>query len=146
MKKIIGLILATCAALLWTATAAVWAGNSDADAARVPLENYLKAHATGEGEYIRKAFHPDAKIMSYRDGKFQQLTAAEFAARFSGKPAADEAQRKRRIVNLDIVGNTATAKIELDYPNALITDYMALMKIDGEWKIVNKIFYVEPRK
>jgi hypothetical protein len=36
-------------------------------------------------------------------------------------------------------------KIVLDYPNALITDYMSLLKIDGEWKIVNKIFTVQPK-
>jgi hypothetical protein len=31
----------------------------------------------------------------------------------------------------------------LDYPDAVLTDYMSLLKIDGEWKIVNKIFTVE---
>jgi hypothetical protein len=36
-------------------------------------------------------------------------------------------------------------KIVLDYPNALITDYTSLLKIDGEWKIVNKIFTVQPK-
>jgi hypothetical protein len=35
------------------------------------------------------------------------------------------------------------AKIVLDYPDALLTDYMSLLKIDGEWKIVNKIFTVD---
>jgi hypothetical protein len=37
--------------------------------ARVPVENYVKAHATGDRAFIRKAFHPDEGIYSYRDGK-----------------------------------------------------------------------------
>lgn len=34
------------------------AQTSEKDAVRVPLENYLKGHATGDGEFMRKAFHP----------------------------------------------------------------------------------------
>ena len=44
-----------------------------------------------------------------------------------------------------MTGNAASGKIELDYPNAKLTDYMSLLKIGGEWKIVNKIFTSEPK-
>lgn len=37
------------------------------------------------------------------------------------------------------------AKIVLDYPTARLVDYMSLLKIDGDWKIVTKIFYAEPK-
>jgi hypothetical protein len=120
------------------------AGGEEA-AARIPLENYLKAHATGDPEFIRRAFHPDAKIMSRRDGKLSQLTVEEFAARFSGRPAEDEAARRRRIESLDITGDAAAAKITLDYPAVKFTDYMSLLKIGGEWKIVNKSFDAEQK-
>jgi hypothetical protein len=121
------------------------AQNSEEAAVRVPLENYFKAHATGQGDYIRKAFHTDAKLFWIRDGKYTQLTSEEFAARFNGKAADDEAQRKRTIESLSITGNAATAKLVLDYPTVKFTDYMSLLKIEGEWKIVNKIFYAEPK-
>src|ERR1044072_2739906 len=119
---------------------------SEAEAAApVPLENYINAHATGNPEYIHKAFFPDARIMAVRDGKLLNLSVEEFASRFSGKPAADESQRKRRIDSLDITGNAGVARIVLDYPDATLTDYMSLLKVDGEWKIVNKVFNVEPK-
>jgi hypothetical protein len=35
------------------------------------------------------------------------------------------------------------AKLELKRPSSLIYDYMSLLKIDGEWLIVNKIFDME---
>jgi hypothetical protein len=121
------------------------AQNPEEAAARVPLENYFKAQATGQGEYIRKAFHPDAKLFFIREGKYTQLSSEEFAARFNGKPADDEARRKRTIEMLSITGNVAVAKLVLDYPTVKFTDYMSLLKIDGEWKIVNKTFYAEPK-
>ncbi len=37
------------------------------------------------------------------------------------------------------------AKIVLDYPTVLFTDYMALSRIDGRWVIVNKMFQAEPK-
>lgn len=42
-------------------------------------------------------------------------------------------------------GNAAVAKVILDYPKARFTDYFTLLKIGGEWKIVNKSFHVEPK-
>lgn len=119
--------------------------NSEEAAVRIPLENYLKGHATGDSTYFKKAFHPEAKLFWIRDGKFTQRTSASYISGASGKPADDEAQRKRSIASIDITGNTAVAKIILDYPNALLTDYMSLLKVDGEWKIVNKIFNVQQK-
>ncbi len=113
--------------------------------ARVPLDNYIQGHATGNGDFMRKAFHTDAKIMAFRDGKLMNMTAEEFASRFNGKPAADEAQRKRRIESVEITGNAGVGKIVLEYPAVTYTDYMSLLKVGDEWKIVNKVFYAEPK-
>jgi hypothetical protein len=129
----------------WITVAANQAPNTEEAAARIPLENYLKGHATGDGEFMRKAFHPDAKVFSYRDDKLGQMTSTEFAARFTGKPAADEAQRKRWIESIKITGNAGFGVIVLDYPAIRFVDYMSLLKVDGEWKIINKTFYAEPK-
>lgn len=115
------------------------------EAVRIPLENYLKAHATGSGEYHKKAFYTEGNLIFIRDGKYTTRSFAEYIAGSPGKPSADEDKRKRWIESIDIAGNAATAKIILDYPNARLTDYMSLLKIKGEWKIVNKIFTSEPK-
>ena len=115
-------------------------------AVRVPLENYIKAHATGDPEFARKAFHTDGNMTFIRDGKFVTETFDSFIKRaFTGKPAADEEKRKdgRKIEAIDVNGSAAVGKIILDYPTVRFVDYMTLLKIDGEWKIVNKSFYAE---
>lgn len=113
--------------------------------AKVPLNNYLQAQATGNGDLIRKSFYTEARIMTFSNGKLTNLGVEEFASRFNGKAAADEAQRKRMIESFEVVGNAATAKIVLEYPTVKFVDYMNLLKIDGEWKIVNKTFHAEPK-
>jgi hypothetical protein len=84
-----------------------------------------------------------------RDGKYSVESFDAFIKRaFTGKPAADEEQRKtgRKIESIDVTGNAAVARIILDYPTVKFVDYMTLLKINGEWKIVNKSFYAEPKK
>ena len=118
---------------------------SEREAARIPLDNYIKGHATGDGEYMRKAFHTEGNLIFIRDGKVTTRSFADYIAGFTGKAAADEAGKKRSIEGVDVFGNAGAGKIVLDYPTVRIVDYMSLLKINGEWKIVNKIFYAEPK-
>ncbi len=124
---------------------AVFAQHSDMDAARVPLENYLKGHATGDGEFMKKAFHTDGNLIFIRDGKYTTRSFADYIGGMTGKPAADEDKRKRWIESVHVVGNAAMAVIILDYPSVKFTDYMTLLKINGEWKIVNKSFFAQEK-
>jgi hypothetical protein len=128
--------------------AAAYAQNSDEAAVRVPLENYLMAHATGDPAYARKAFHTEGNMIWIKDGKYTTESFDHFIKRaFTGKPASDEAERKngRKIESINVAGNAAVAKIVLDYPSVKFVDYMTLLKIGSEWKIVNKSFYAVPK-
>lgn len=144
MKKITVFLLA---ALL--AGVAVWipvkAQHAEEEAVRQAIQHYFDGHATGDGEHFKKVFHPQAKLFWVREGKFMERASADYIAGAGGKPAPDEAQRKRSIANIDITGNAAVVKVILDYPSARLTDYMSMLKIDGEWKIVNKTFVSEPK-
>ena len=145
MKKITLLFvvaLIAAIAVWWPTTSAQ---ERDEAGVRQAIEYYFQGHATGNGEHHKKAFHPEAKLFWIREGQFTQRTSAEYIAGSSGKPAADEAQRKRSITMIDITGNAAVAKVVLDYPQVRFTDYMSLLKIDGEWKIVNKTFVAEQK-
>ena len=117
----------------------------DEAAARKPLEAYLRGHATGDAAYIRQAFLPTAHVEGIRDGKLLSWTADEYIAGFKGSPPADEGQRKRWIDSIDISGNAAMARVTLDYPSGTFTDYFVLLKVDGEWKIANKVWTRNPK-
>ena len=120
--------------------------SSDLDDVMVPLDLYLQGQATGNGDFMRQAFHPDAKLFWMEDGELAQRPSPEFADLFTGRVAQDEADRKRRVVSVDISGDVAIAKIELDYPRVFITDYMTLIRVGDEWKIINKSFTRSPAR
>ena len=126
-----------------TIAAPALAQEKDEAGARAAVNHYLAGHATGSPDEFRAAFHPKAMLYWNRDGAFAERTSADYIAGASGKPAADEAQRLRSIESLDVTGNAAMAKVVLDYPSVRFTDYLSLVKADGEWRIVNKIFNVE---
>lgn len=132
--------------VLCSFAASVNAQSDEKEAARIPLENYIKAQATGDPETARKAFHTEGNMIWIRDGKYTSEPLDAFIKRaFTGKPAADEDKRKagRKIESIDLTGNAGMARIVLDYPTVKYVDYMTLLKINGEWKIVNKSFYSE---
>lgn len=112
-------------------------------AVRAALQHYLDGHATGKAEVMARAFHPEAHLTWIADGELRTRSLEDYLGGMTGTPPADEAERRRWIESVDIAGTAATGKIVLDYPNARFVDYMSMLRVDGEWKIVHKSFHVE---
>jgi hypothetical protein len=111
---------------------------------RAALNAYIQGHATGDPAHFTRAFHPDGMLFWVGpDGQLMRRTAAEYIRGASGKPAADEAQRRRRIVSVHVTGTAANGVVVLDYPTVKFTDYMNLVKVGSEWKIINKTYVAE---
>ncbi len=108
---------------------------------RAAIEHYFKGHATGEASHMRKAFIPTAHIEGIRDGKFTSWTLDKYCENFNGKPAVDESARKRKIDSIDVTGTAAIVKATLVHGPTTFTDYFVLLKVDGEWKIANKVYH-----
>ena len=118
--------------------------NAEEAGVRAAINQYFKGHATGSGEEMRLAFLPTAHIEGNRDGKFVSWTVAEYSSRFQGKPAGDEASRKRTIDHVEISGTAAMASATLVHGATTFTDYFVLLKVDGAWKIANKVYSSRP--
>lgn len=115
-------------------------------AVREALGYYLQGHATGVRETMAMAFHPEAHLTYVLDdGTVRTITLEDFLSGFSGRPAPDEAQRVRTIEMVDIAETAAVGKIILDYPTIRFVDYMSLLKVNGEWKIIHKSYHREPK-
>lgn len=110
--------------------------NDEEAAVRACLALYM----TGDGNQMELAFHTTAtmKYVDYKTGEYKDVPIAEFLARV--KANTNKPQRKIEIVSLNIDGTAAQAKISIEAGTVLMTDYMNLLKIDGQWKIVSKIF------
>lgn len=124
-------------------TARLQAGGEER-AVRAAVEQYLKGHATGVADEMRKAFLPTAHIEGLRSGTFTSWTAEEYSSRFAGRPAPDESSRKRTIDHVEVSGTAAMASATLVHGVTTFTDYFVLLKVDGAWKIANKVYSSRP--
>ena len=132
MKKSFFIVLIMSISLLCTAQ---FAANDEAGA-RACLENYM----SGDGNRIEKAFHPSAsmKYLDAKTGEMKDVPIADYIARV--KANTTKSERKIEIVSLNIEGDAANGKIKIDMEKVILYDYMNMLKINGEWKIVSKIF------
>jgi Putative lumazine-binding len=110
---------------------------------KAALEAYFKGHATGDAKHYRTAFLPTAHIEGNREGKFVSWTLDMYCEMFKGIPAPDEATRKRTIESIDISGDSAMAKATLVHGEVTFTDYFVLLRVEGVWKIANKVYYAK---
>ena len=125
---------------------AALAQSSDEQGVRAAINQYFRGHATASADEMRKAFLPTAHIEGNRSGTFVSWTVEEYCANFKGKPAANEASRTRTIDSVDVSGTAAMAKATLVHGATTFTDYFVLLKVDGEWKIANKVYSSRPTK
>lgn len=117
--------------------------NPDEEAIRKAVGYYFEGGTAGDSSIVAKAFHKSAMMLYVRDTAFMQVPVfPDYLARVAApRPAgAGQDQTKKEIVSIDIAGTAAVAKLRLTRPEQVIVDYMSLLKVNGEWKIVNKIF------
>ena len=108
---------------------------------REAVEKPLKMYLSGEPEQLKLAFHPGATMFFSRNDSLIAVPIPEYIARVEESRAkGPPPKRIERIADVDISGTSAVARIELEYPQQKLTDYMSLVKYGGEWRIVNKIF------
>ncbi len=114
---------------------------SEHDAITKVVQHYIDGAKSGRGDDMKPAFHKDATIFGYAGadlfaGPIQQL----FAWNDENGPATE---LQARIASIDLIGTVATVRLELNNLGGYRhTDMFTLLKVDGEWKIMNKVFHL----
>lgn len=115
-------------------------------AVRRAVERYLHGLKFNDVESLKRAFWPEAKLFFVKgDGKLGQLTQSQWYEGFAAS-AGKEEKGDLKITSVDITDNAASVKVEEDYPGSVYVDYLSLLKFDGEWRIVNKIYTSRRKK
>ncbi len=115
---------------------------NDEAAVREAVGHYFRGMKFNDVESLKKVFWPEAKLSFVKkDGQLGQLSQTQWYEGFAAS-AGKEEKVDLRVVSLDISGDAAQVKVEEEYPKSLYTNYLSLLKIGGEWKIVNKIYTV----
>jgi hypothetical protein len=117
--------------------------SSERDAIEKTIRRYVDGGKTGKTDEMRRAFHPDATIFGYFG---PDLFGGSINLLFdwndkNGAATGLEAQ----LISVDVMETVATARVELDnWSGHRFTDLFTLLKIDDEWKIMSKVFYLHP--
>ena len=116
---------------------------SEYDAIARTVQHYIDGAKSGRGVDMKPAFHRDATIFGYVGsdlfaGPIQQL----FDWNDQNGPATG---LQARVGSIDVIGTIATVRLELDnWTGHRFTDLFTLLKVDGVWKIMNKVFHLRP--
>lgn len=118
---------------------------SDAEerAIRRTIQHYLDGAREGSVDLVRRAFHPQARMSGYLQGRllvggpepFYEAVANAPAPAKSGEPYRAE------IRSLEIAGPAAAVTlVEGPYLGMQFTTFFHLLKVGEEWQIVSKTF------
>lgn len=116
---------------------------NDYEAITALIQHYVKGAMSGKGSEMKPAFHDEATWFGYVgtdliSGPIQGL----FDWNDSNGPAKDLVTK---ISHIEVVGSVATARVEADnWTGHRFTDFFNLLKINDDWKIMNKVFYLHP--
>ena len=105
------------------------------------LQHYVDGAKFGKGSEMARAFHKDATVFGFAGA---ELDAGPVAILFDwtdkNGPAAGI---KSQIAAIDVVGTIAAVRLEIDnWSGSRFTDMFTLLKLNGEWKIMNKVFHL----
>lgn len=122
------------------ATALVGQAHAQTNNEEAAVQACLALYLSFEADQMEKAFHQSGTVkhIDNKTGEYKDETVAAFLTRV--RAITKKPERKSEIVSLNIEGTAAQAKIRIEQKELIFTDYMNLLKIDGTWRIVSKIF------
>lgn len=114
----------------------------DYDDVLAVVQGYVEGLKTGNVEQLKKMFHKDAVMYGHlqeglSEGSIENLYT--YVEKFGSAPNI-----KTHLAVLHKTPTTAIVRVELesDAADEDFTDYHSLIKVDGEWKVVAKLFHL----
>ena len=115
-------------------------GQSDMELITQTLTDYIEGSTEGQPHRLKTAFHPDLNLYSIgKDGQVSVWAGTAYIEDTKeGKPTGEGG----KIISIDYENDAAMAKVEISHPKSKSTyvDYFMLLKSDGKWTIIHKMY------
>lgn len=108
-------------------------------AERKAILQVIDLYASGDALTVARAFHPSATMKYVLDDHLVDEPIGEFLTHYL--PPGGVEPRTLKIDHVDLLGTAASARLTIDYPTYQFIDYFNLLKIEGRWLVVGKIFH-----
>ncbi len=112
------IVLSLAAGGLFLSSAHLSARRADEAAIRQTVQYYFDGGRNGDSVVLRKAFHPEARMLFVREGGLAVVPIGEYIQRVAeNKPTPGSVDStERRVASIDIAGDAALAKLQLKRP------------------------------
>lgn len=110
------------------------------------VQSYLDALYHGDVALFRKVFHPQARLFSATGGTLTALDLEQYMEIVKGRPspASRKDERQDEIVTLvEASPTTAHARLRNAYLPKRFTDDLTFIDIEGQWRIIAKVWHFD---
>jgi hypothetical protein len=113
----------------------------DYDAIHRVLQLCTEGEAKGDVAKLREAFHEDARMFGSLAGERYDVPIAELFELAQSAPA-DTGNYRSRVLSVQQTGDAAVGVVAEEgyWGTVSFIDYFLLARIEGDWKIVSKLF------
>lgn len=101
---------------------------------------FVKSVAEGNSTYAKELFVDEAVLFGYLDGKLEQGSIAQFYHNVDTVGAGEAFNARIDIVSVEETVAVVRVLEEKWGGRIDFTDYLLLLKIDGQWKCVAKAY------
>jgi Putative lumazine-binding len=116
----------------------------DFDAVIPVLQTYFDGLYHSDTGRLRQVFHPRAQYVSVTEGTLLYRDMAEYFPVVDARPSPASRGEVRRdeIVSIEFAGPvTARAVLRCAIGTKRFTDYLTLIRLDGRWQVISKVFH-----
>lgn len=122
--------------------------STDRSAIEQTIQTYFDGLYEGDADKLASVFHETSALTWEQDGKASVVSREAWLKAVRERPSArsQNLTRDDAILILDQSGpTTAFVKVKCQLPPRYFNDYLNLLKVDGRWQIVQKIYAVSTR-
>lgn len=110
------------------------------------IQNYFQGYQLAETSLIKKAFHADTRLLSVDNNQLDKTEMKDWLKSLEDRKVRGDIRKgELKIHSIDQTENSAVVKLSIDFPKFQFTDYLSLLKIEGKWLIVGKIYSVKEK-
>lgn len=109
------------------------------------IQDYFQGYQKADVGLIKKAFHANTRLLSVDQGKLDVTEMSDWLKNLEDRHSrGDIREGKLTTVSIDVTNESAIVKLKISFKTFQFTDYLSLLKVEGKWIIVGKIYDYKP--
>ena len=108
------------------------------------IQDYFQGYQLAETSLIKKAFHSETRLLSIDNKQLDKTEMKDWLESLEKRKLNGDIRKgELKVLSIDQTQDSALVKLSIKFPKFKFTDYLSLLRIEGKWLIVGKIYSVE---